>query len=887
MKIFFKGRMLFLIIIIVLSGLVLSVSTIPEMPETVKEVTPACFPDFRKIISSNLNKFEFSQFQNPAPFYRPGYFWSWNDTLTKELLSRQLNDMASHGAMSVCPLPIPAAFRPVNMPTLMTPDYLTPEYLEMFRYMTEKCRELNMIAYFYDEGGWPSGSCLGKVVSQNPDLVRQALTKQVLTPAKGSVIDVPAGALSAFLYQGETKIRQLIPGKKETINEDNVTIQIFTVKKNGQYPDLLNPRSTKEFISLTHDEYKKQIGSYFGSTLKIAFTDEPKIANPGWTDDLASDFMKKFGYDLRNELPSVFEGDSEHDRKVRIDYFNWWSQRFADAYFGQIQEWCHQNNLLSGGHLDGEDATVNTRTAGYGHPLRALRKMDVPAVDVIWRQLWPGTNNHHFPKFASTVAHQTGLPWAFTESFAVYGDGITASQMKWITDYQYVRGINLMVVGGYPLSKDDWLLGGLRPNFGPGNPVWKYMSLYHDYTGRLSYLLSLGKPGIKTALYYPVNDIWAGGSDLKSVCSSNDVMAKYLLENLCDFDLIDDDILGSDSTRTIDGQLSAGPMNYEAICVSGNRYMPEKSISKLEQFINTGGKVLWVDDIPGGKRPKGVIYTTLSELAAHLDPTATLITQNKNVRVCKRLVEKGSIYFVTNEDTCENSFTLEFFEDMPLVQLDPETGKCWYPSKAVRKPESWEIPLNLKFAGSSVFIFTDEVLPNTTEPPKPGKILQAISDGWSGLKKTSYVIGAHNIEIKEFPEKQSVKTAPGDWRQIMGDSFSGDVEYNVNFVCTDAVINSAHILDLGDVRYFCDVTLNGQILGKRIWQPFGFDITGKLRRGNNTLKVTVTNTLANQYTSTKALDVWTKNQLGPYHARTLAFEKESVSSGLIGPVTIR
>ena len=152
--------------------------------------------------------------------------------------------------------------------------------------------------------------------------------------------------------------------------------------------------------------------------------------------------------------------------------------------------------------------------------------MDVPGVDVIWRQLWPGGNNHHFPKYASTVSHQSGLPWSLTESFAVYGSGLTPSQMKWISNYQYVRGINLSVLSCYPQSTKDWFLGGIRPMFGPGNPLWQYMDDYHGYLGRLGYLLSLGNPYIKIALYYPISDIWAGGLELDSVCSSNDELAR-------------------------------------------------------------------------------------------------------------------------------------------------------------------------------------------------------------------------------------------------------------------------------------------------------------------------------------------------------------------------
>jgi hypothetical protein len=843
--------------------------------------------DLRRVIGQNTDNFVFKQFSNPDSFFWPGYFWSWNDTITADLISKQLADMASHGAHTVTPLPLPRGFRPVTMPTLMTPDYMTSAYLDLFRYAAEKCHSLNMKILLYDEGGWPSGSCLGRVVAQNPSLIRQSLSRQILTPGKGSAFIVPNDCLSAFLYQGETKIKQLTPGTTGIINIDQARIQVFSVSKGGSYPDLLNPESTREFLRLTHEEYKKTVGAYFGNTIQITFTDEPQAANPGWTDDLTQDFMNKNGYDIQNELPSIFEGDHENDRKVRIDYFNWWSQRFAEAYFGQIQGWCHQNNLLSGGHLNGEDATVYARIYGFGHALRSLRRMDVPGVDVIWRQLWPGGNNHHFPKYASTVSHQAGLPWAFSESFCVYGNGLTPGQMKWISDYQYVRGINLLVMGDYPLSNKDWLMAGERPCFGPGNPLWRYLDSYHGYLGRLGYLLSLGRPDIKIAVYYPIRDIWAGGSELNSVCASNDELVKALLENQCDFDFIDDDMLESDSTKIANHQLVVGPMHYNAVCVSLSSYMSEKSITKLEQFITAGGKVFWVDNPIGTNKPKNATLTSLSQLPSLLSPTVALESPDVSIRVCKRSLANGSVYFITNEDTSETSCTLQFNESLPIVRLDPETGKCWIPSQAIRTSKGWKMPLNLKFAGSCVFIFTNEYLPLVTEPSFPGSVLQTIPSGWTCRKTAEFVLGEHDLEVHDLPSNQPAGILPGDWRHVMGDSFSGDAEYTVRFKCAKSVKQNAQVLDLGDVRYVCQASLNGETLGKKLWQPFVYDIKGKLRKGMNVLKITVTNTLANQYVFTNSLDKWTANQLGPYHLRAREFEKESVSSGLYGPVTIR
>ena len=850
------------------------------------------FMDFKEIIKLKINEFEFKLFENPDSFYWPAYFWIWNDTVTKDIIIKQLGDMALKGALSVCLHPMPKAFRPYTMFTLMAPDYMTSDYLDLYSYAAGQCQRLNMKMYLYDEGGWPSGACLGHVVEQNPSLIRQTLARQLLTPEKGSSFSIPYDCLSAFLFQGNLKIKQLPPGTTDTINIDDARIMLFNVSKGGTwwpypYPDLLNPESTREFLRLTHEEYKNKAGAYFGNTIHITFTDEAQAANPGWTDDLSEDFKEKFGYDIVNELPSIFEGDDENDRKIRIDYFNWWSQRNADAYYGQIQEWCHQNNLLSGGHLDGEDATVNARLYGYGHPLRCLRRMDVPGIDVIWRQLWPGAQNHHFPKYASTVSHQAGVPWSLTESFSAFGSGLTTSQMKWISDYQYVRGITLLVMSNYPLSTKDYFLGGLRPMFGPGNPLWKYMDDYHGYIARLGYLLSLGKPGIKIALYYPISDIWAGGSELNSVCSSNDELARVLLENQCDFDFIDDDVLESDSTRIVNGHLVVGPMFYDTVCVSRNRYMAENSISKLEQFITSGGKVLWVDNKPFGQKPKGTIATSISVLPSLLTPTVALESPNLNIRACKRILNNGSVYFVTNEDTCETSCKMQFNESLPIVQVDPGTGKCWVPSRAFRTVRGWTVPLDLKFAGSCVFIFTNDPLPVVPEPAFPGKVLQTLSNGWTCRKTTEFVIGEHDMEVHDLSSAQPVNITLGDWRQVIGDIYSGDVEYEVRFRCTESVKKNAQVLDLGDVRYVCTASLNGEPLGKRLWQPFSYDIKGKIRKGYNILKVTVTNTLANQYTYTKALDKWPIKQLGPYHIKTLGFEKESVSSGLFGPVTIK
>jgi hypothetical protein len=871
-------------------------------------------------MKKNCSKgFDHSQFIEPDAFYWPGYFWLWNDCLSKDVLSSQLEDMSSHKAKSVWPLPIPGDFRPTFMVTSMKPAYLSGEYLKLYRYMVEEASRLGMKVWLYDEGGWPSGMVCGRLVRKNPSLARQSLERKEIKLRKGEKIIVPEDCLSAFLYHRKKLLKRLYPGTQEIINTENCIVEIFYAGKISMkvieskkpvnaavfYPDLLNPESTQKFIQMTHERLKKAVGDYFGNTIPLIFTDEAGVANPPWTDYLASDFKKKYGYDILDKLPDIFRPDKLDGMQTRVDFFDWWSERFADAFWGQIQKWCQENNILFAGHLggDGDLGTIGVRMCGFGHPLRILRKLDIPGVDTIWRQIFPGrkrsiifhwgksstkspTNaNHHFPKYASSVAHQEGKPWVITESFAVYGSGLTPAQMKWITDFQYVRGANIMTMGCYQLSTREHFMGGERPFFGPKNSLWPYMDIYHSYTARISYLLCLGKPCIETAVYYPVRDLWAGGPEVNKVASSHDLLVRILLENQCDFDLIDDDILGRSSTMTVNGRLKVGHMSYNTVCVSRTHWMSEKSKEKLLQFIAGGGRVLWVDDSKNNDRPDGVINTGFPDLGKFITGLVQVEPRNKALRVCKRKLTGGNLYFITNESLKETKATIRFAETLPPVQIDPESGICYRPSSASYSCGIWSLSLNLNLAGSAVIFFTSDRLNCAKEFLRTGRALLTIKDGWVCKRIRSYEIGNYDLEVNELDEKE-VPIKLGDWRKQFGEDFSGDAEYSVDFFCKKDIAEKARLLNLGKVNYACRVFLNDKDLGRRIWQPFSFPVEGIIKPGRNKLRVIVTNTLANQYVYTNKLDRYPVRMIGPYHRIAASFEKESLPSGLYGPVKI-
>jgi hypothetical protein len=458
--------------------------------------------------------FDPTQFINPPSQFWPGYFWLWNDPLEERLLIEQLQDMAGHDARSVCMLPMPHGFRPQSTNNHMDPDYLTPEYFERVRIAVEETNRLGMNWWLYDEGGWPSGRAFGKVVEGHPELRLQRLEAHDIGTVT-SAYQVPPEALALVI---EPSRRVVKPGGSWTPREGERGI-LYKVAQSGA-PDLLNPAAVQRFVSLTHEGYKAAIGPDFGKSVRFTFTDEPAVPPPDpgksltWTEGMETLWEQAYGEPIYSALPALLAQPGADmalgDQLQRIRFFDLWTARFRDSYFKTLRDWCRENGLASAGHLGGEDETINAVIHGFGHVLRELRLLDVPGVDLIWRQLFPGRpNQHHFPLFASSVAHQNGTRYAFTESFAVYGNGITPEQMRWLTDYQYVRGLNLMVIGCYPLSTLDHHMTGERPHYGKCNPLWDHLKGYHAYVARLGYALSSGKPAISTAVYYPVRDMWA------------------------------------------------------------------------------------------------------------------------------------------------------------------------------------------------------------------------------------------------------------------------------------------------------------------------------------------------------------------------------------------
>ena len=342
------------------------------------------------------------------PAFSPGYFWMWNAKLDPAVLVAQLEDMRAHDVRSVCIHPLPKGFRRGIIESHMDPDYLTPEYLDVFAKVVKRARELGMDAWLYDEGGWPSGGACGLVAK--------------------------ADATGAFCRR-----RLSADGEPKVIVERH--------GGNPPYPSIVEKGTTEKFLELTHDAYAKAMPDDIGKTVRFAFTDEPSMplacasdrSSLAWTADFDQVFKEKKGYDLRPHVKELLcRKDETDDRlaKLRIDYHDVRADLFLERFMLPIRDWCRAHGMISGGHVNVEHRVEEgVEFGGHGDLMRSLRAMDCPGVDVIWRQLFPPTAGRDattlpFPRYAASAMHQNGGRFALSESFAIFGDGCTPDHMK-------------------------------------------------------------------------------------------------------------------------------------------------------------------------------------------------------------------------------------------------------------------------------------------------------------------------------------------------------------------------------------------------------------------------------------------------------------------------
>ncbi len=802
----------------------------------------------------NDNRFDLNSFISPDNTHAPVYIWVWNDVCTREIIDMQLSEMQNLGIRAFYILPEPKNFRPDSMPTNLAPAYLSDGYFALCAYAIEQAKSRGMHCWIYDEGGWPSGSACGKVMQDHPEYGQETLAYHERSFLQGDAYEKSnEDILVAFVNDAIVEQGYIFPC-------DCVVTEYFIKKDTaGRYPDLLNKSATEYFIETTHKKYGLQ------ENITALFTDEPKAPARAFNKELKENYEALYGESVLPYLPLISERAEVTQENVHILY-RWYdlcSRMFCENYLLPCKKWANENGIAFTGHLDKDHAPLGCVQGGNNFNLmRALRCFDIPGVDVIYRQLYPenktaerndmNSYNGFFPRYASSAAAHNGTNKAMSEVFAVAGAAVTYDFMRFTVGYQAVRGINIFNLFNFPLGRKGALLAQELPVFTEKQPYCRFLGQFNRYAERLCYVSSLGNRICETALYYPVSD-FQGRLHAQTVAETFDSLGRALEDMAVDFDIVDDDVLQSAEIK--DGCLCIGDAEYRNIIIPEGVFLPDATQKALHCFTELGGRVA---DTPADCKP-------------------VIRIEGKGLRAMHRKTENAEIFCLFRE-TGENAQYKIHLPSTNGYLLDLENGAL-----QKLKTENGILTLSLSVGETAVIVLTDETFPAADQ--KECSKTAAVLRDFDFRKQTELIFNENGFDNIRHSEKGASVTT-GDWADLLGCAYSGSGVYETAFTLPEMQVGRAGVIDLGDVHFAAEVILNGHSLGTAVMPPYRINIPAGISEKNNTLRVTVTNTAANQYLHTDYFAPYKTEELSPYFASELYYAKDFASGGLYGPVVI-
>lgn len=548
-------------------------------------------------------------------------FWFWNGEMSYEEMEYQMREYYDKG--------IPGIHIHARFGILEPIGYLTDDWFDRVKFTIEKAQEIGLQVWVYDEYNWPSGTAGKQVMERKPDLTQRYL-ELVETDVAGQYFQFMEGTDSRYndleqsepIYACAILIEDLEKGNPEFVNLmpslsfDKVIsweapkgpwkMFYFIERQASWYSDVLNPQTTKDFIELTHERYKEYLGEKELRQIKGFYTDEPamhyfEVARDNyvlpWSKQMFKIFKEHNGYDLKQHLPHLYFDIGEKTEQIRYDFYSALTKQYEKAFYKEIADWCEEHDMVFTGHLLFEEfLRLHARTGG--NLFKSLRHMDMTGVD----HLYPRIGTREMPeehvalKIASSAAHQFGSTRLLCESMGgAYWD-CTMERMKWIADWEYVLGVNLLNPHGFHYSiegerKRDW-----PPSQFYQHTWWEQYRLFNDYMARLGYTLSGGKHVCKVAMLYPINSIWATYTPQAknkigtTIENEFNYMTDRLLRIHIDFDYIDEDVMTECTIK--DGKLCILEEEYEVLVLPAATHIKASTLDIMEEFVKAGGKII-------------------------------------------------------------------------------------------------------------------------------------------------------------------------------------------------------------------------------------------------------------------------------------------------------
>jgi hypothetical protein len=681
-----------------------------------------------------------AQFNTPPKEYTTAPFFVWNAEITKDEIDKDMLSFKNAGSSQVFIHPRPG---------LIT-EYLSDNWFELYKHAVEKGKELDMNVWIYDENSYPSGFGGGHVPDEMPESYNQGQGLKML-----KLENLPDTCEKFFLVLKEnngsyTDITGSLSGEKGKTGKYLLFSKTYNSKSDWyggfSYVDLLYKGVTEKFINVTMTGYEKHFGTEFGKTIPGTFTDEPQIESPGgirWTPDLFDVFLKQWHYDLRTQLPSLYEEVGDW-KKVRHNYTETMLQLFIDRWSKPWNAYCEEKGLKFTGHY-WEHEWPNMQPGGDNMAMYAWHQ--VPAVDMLFNQFNDSTPHAQFGnsraiKELASAANQTGRARKLSETYGGSGWDISFTDLKRNGDWEYALGVNLM-----NQHLTYFTMAGARkydypPTFDYHEPWWGDYKYLNDHYARLSLALSSGKQVNDILVLEPTTSAWLYDSYTNPNKRTSEIGQAFqsfvtkLEKSQVEYDLGSENII-KDMGNAARGKLYVGQATYSTVVIPPlTENLNLSTYRLLEKFVSNGGSLIAFSkpELVNGEPNKGLKEFYVKNAEKIIFPEAlnqdiiTKYLSNHNLDFenvtggalyhHRRILSDGQVIFLVNSSLEENVSGSLKTSGKDAIEMNTLTGEInGYPNNEVNG--NMNLSFSIPPAGSLLLFIPDSKKPGYTLPSKP------------------------------------------------------------------------------------------------------------------------------------------------------------------------
>lgn len=712
--------------------------------------SPAEFNTFQQLVD---------HFQNPPARYRPIAFWSLNGKLEIDEMDFQLKEFNDKGFGGVFLHPRPG---------LIT-EYLSEEWFELCKHVTEQGLEYGMETWLYDENSFPSGFAGGHVQDRMPESYNQGIA---LRMHKAEFLPDSLEKYKVILQEENGKFKD-ITGLAPNINQKGKYVlfdllygQSSPFTAGFPYIDLLVDGVTDTFLNATMTGYEKYLGKEFGNLVPGIFTDEPNIEHgvPGgairWTPKLFEVFEKTWGYNLVEHLPCLIEEIGDWKR-VRHNYYQTLLQLFIDRWAKPNYEYYKEKNLQWTGHY-WEHGWPSPVHGGDNMAMYAWHQ--IPGIDMLFNTRTERPDqfgNNRAGRELISVANQMGCARTLSETYGASGYDLTFEDMMRNGNWEYALGVNLMTQHLSYYSIQGTRKYDFPQTFSYHAPYWEQYREQNDYFGRLSLALSSGQQINHILIIEPTTSTWMyfskSGSNqrFEEIGNGFNSFIDELEMMHIEYDLGCEDII-KDHGKVENGKFIINKREYDLVIfppVTDN--LDEPTVQVLKQYLEQGGKVIAfekeiafvngavseeIKNLQDRYKIQWRQVISLLEVEKDLIPQSFQVLNPKStggeLYHQRRIFKDGQLVFFTNFSLNQKSIATVTIEGNNLLLLDLLKGEIFtYPAQ--KNGSTLKFEIEVQPGEGRLFFATDKKYNFKAYKPLPAKTSKIKAEGEIAIKRLS------------------------------------------------------------------------------------------------------------------------------------------------------